>query len=168
MPRRLRIGCEGSHKRAEEEEEVDEIVYLLKRCNFITNKEIKKLIRGCDDLISGIESDLASAKSGLKGSKRKKRSKHKEIKQLIRDCDDLIDGLESDLALARCGLKGSKRYKGSKNEIRQPVKGSKRKKISKYNKEIKKLIRECDDLINGIELDLSLVNKCKCECAYVC
>ena len=117
-------------------------MYLLKRCNFIKliNKEIKKLIRGCNDLIKGIESDLAFARSGLKGSKRNKRSKYyKEIRQLIRDCDDLIDGLESDLALARCGLKGSKRNKGSKYEIRQLIKGSKRKKISKYNKEVKNL-----------------------------
>ena len=119
-------GCEGSHER-DEKEEVDELVYLLNRCNFINNKEIKELIRGCDDLINGIESDLAFARSGLKGSKRNKRSKYyKEIRQLIRDCDDLIDGLESDLALARCGLKGSKRNKGSKYEIRQLRKGAKR------------------------------------------
>ena len=90
-------GCEGSHERAEEEEEVDENVFLLKRCNFITNKEIKKLIRGCDDLINGIESDLAFARSGLKGSKRNRRSKYNKEIRLIRDCDDLIDGLESDL-----------------------------------------------------------------------
>ena len=101
----------------------------------IPNKVIRELIRNCDDIINGLESDIKQ----LKGSKRKKRSKsNKEVKKLIRECDNLINSLESDLKL---------------------LKRSKRKKISKDNKEIRKLIRECDDLINDIELDLSLGNK---------
>ena len=124
---------------------MDDFWKIIKDCEYlienlgsdIPNKVIRELIRNCDDIINGLESDIKQ----LKGSKRKKRSKsNKEFKKLIRECDDLINSLESDLKL---------------------LKGSKRKKISKYNKEIRKLIRECDDLINDIELDLSLGNKGK-------
>ena len=78
----------------------------------IPNKVIRELIRKCDDIINGLESDIKQ----LKGSKRKKRSKsNKEFKKLIRECDDLINSLESDLKL---------------------LKRSKRKKISKYNNDL--------------------------------
>ena len=70
---------------------------------------VRELIRNCDDLINGLESDIKQ----LKGSKRKKRSKsNKEVKKLIRECDDLINGLESDLTL----LKGQKLNKRSKSD----------------------------------------------------
>ena len=58
----------------------------------------------------------------------------KEIRKLINECDNLINGLDSDLVLARSGLMGSKRQK-----------------VSNYNKEVRELIRECDEFITSIE-----------------
>ena len=54
--------------------------------------------------------------------------------KLINECDNLINGLDSDLVLARSGLMGSKRQK-----------------VSNYNKEVRELIRECDEFITSIE-----------------
>ena len=39
------------------------------------NKEVRDLIRDCDEFITSIESDLALARRELKGSKCNKRSK---------------------------------------------------------------------------------------------
>ena len=64
------------------------------------NKEIRELIRDCDEFITSIEADLALARRELKRSKCNKRSKYnKEVKQLIRECNDLINDLESDLSI---------------------------------------------------------------------
>ena len=46
------------------------------------------LIRECDDLINGLEADLAIARSGLKRSEFNKDIN--ELRLLIHDCDNLI------------------------------------------------------------------------------
>ena len=64
------------------------------------NKEVRELIRECDEFITSIESDLAQARRKLKRTKCKKRSKYnKEVRQLIRECEDLINDLELDISI---------------------------------------------------------------------
>ena len=64
---------------------MDDFWKIIKDCEYlienlgsdIPNKVIRELIRNCDDIINGLESDIKQ----LKGSKRKKRSKsNKEVK----------------------------------------------------------------------------------------
>ena len=74
----------------------------------------RELMRDCNDLINGIEADLALSRWRIKGSKCNKGSKDiKELRQLINDCDILIIDLESDLSLRN----RSRRVDISKNVI---------------------------------------------------
>ena len=103
-------------------------------CEGSCEEEVRQLIRDCDHLISGLESDLVLARCGLKGSKRNKGSKYNtEIRQLIRDCDELINDLESDLSIGN-------RYKRVDN-CKDVV----------LKKEFK---AECAELVQGIYLDV--------------
>ena len=78
------------------------------------NKEVRELIRDCDEFINSLESDLALARREQKGSKYNKRSKYnKEVRQLIRECEDLINDLESDISIENT----SKRVNKCKNKL---------------------------------------------------
>ena len=98
------------------------------------NKEVRELIRECDEFITSIESDLAQARRKLKGSKCNKRSKYnKEVRQLIRECEDLINDLELDISIENT----SKRVNKCKNNA------------------VNKVFRaECAELVQGIYLDV--------------
>ena len=86
------------------------------------DKDIIKLIDECDDLINGLDEDLAQSRSRLMGSKRKKRPTYdKEVRELIRDGDEFITGIESDLALTRRELKGSKCNKSKRSKYIKEV-----------------------------------------------